>query len=447
MENIQEHRWVKILAIISGLALFVMFSILVLTKPISQDEGVFLTIGKYLNQGWLPYQDLFDHKPPGIYFLFATLFKLFGVNVWVVKITLILSTLGSAVLVKRIGDILKSGAGIYAATIFMFLMTQFEGYYAIAEPFLLLPLLLSLWILLRFKDSRRLMLLAGVFLGTAILFKQTAVLSAIPLIILASRLTKPGKIYFFSGLILLLLALAVYLSANGLMTAAWNQVVTLTLTSYPREPFPYVLEQLRHSFIWTAPIWIMLVLAVRKRLAHKQIIWALILLPVPLMFIRHYPHYWVQILPFVSMIVAVALIDWEKRWLTAATLVFCLSVAGGKIALDMAPNFTKLKEQLRIAEVLREQPTDMVLAENQFTAFYFLLPQRPLNRYLYITEITNADGAEQKTLEDIQSGKRVMILWPEDPDYAYAKTLQKFVLEESVEIQKVHTLGMRVGIY
>lgn len=443
--DVRDYRK-SFLVVTCGL-LFIVFSVLVLTKPIVQDEGVFLTIGKYLNHGWSPYQDLFDHKPPAIYFLFALLFKLFSVNVLTIKIALIVSTLGAAALLQKISDRLKKGSGWIAAAIFIFLMTQFEGYFLIAEPFLLLPLLLSMWLLLRFGGNRRWLFLAGVFLGISMLFKQTSVLSAIPLFFLVHQSTKKGVLVFIGGLILPWLLFAGYLLANSLMADAWHQIVTLTLNSYPHEKLGYILSMLQTNFLWTLPIWVLFWLGLKTKFVHKNMLLALVMLPLPFMFFRHYPHYWVQVLPFVALIVAAVLVDLQRQALIIATMIFCLSIAGGKVAQDAFPNLTKLKEQLRVAEVLREQPTDVMLAENQFTAFYFLLPQQPLNKYLYITEITNADGAEQQTIKDLQRGQTVMILWPDDPNYAYAKKLQAFVQDHSAGVKNFPTLGLRVMTY
>ena len=73
--------------------------------PLQQDEGVFLTIGQNLSRGYLPYRDFFDHKPPGIHWLFAAIYYVFGNNVLWYKIVLILTNLASAWLVYKIAII------------------------------------------------------------------------------------------------------------------------------------------------------------------------------------------------------------------------------------------------------------------------------------------------------------------------------------------------------
>lgn len=443
MTGRRNPRYLHIVIILTGLVMVGLFAILVLTQPIMQDEGVFLTIGKYLNQGQLPYRDFFDHKPPGMYFLFASLFKVFGQSLWVAKISLILSTVGSAVLLGKISHALKPGSGWLAAILFFFLLTQFEGHLMIAEPFLLTPLLLSLWLLLHPKKPAWIFL-AGVSAGLALLFKQTAVLSVLPLLIFAFRSTRKNGLIFFSGATFPWIIFGLYLTIQGLVPEFWHQAVTLTLTSYPRESLSFVVSFLQNNFFWTLPVWILALVSLWIRWPKKQMFWLLILLPLPVMFFRHYPHYWVQLLPFVAGVAAIVLLELRRRALILALLVFCLAIAGGKVAQDAPTNWQLLHEQLRAADVLRRQPVDLLLAENQFTVFYFLLPQQSLNKFLYLTEITDTLAAEQQTIDDLGRGQTVMILWPQDINYAYTKKLQDFILEHSTVVEIFPALGMVV---
>lgn len=445
----KQRNWLKMLVILTCLGLFVAYTVLVMTKPISQDEGVFLTIGKYLNHGWLPYRDLVDHKPPAIYFLFAALFKIFGPSLWVAKIALILNTLGVSILIGKIGARLKSGSGWYAATVFLFLMTQFEGNYLIAEPFLLLPLLLSWWLLLRHKNSSRWLIIAGMAAAIAVLYKQTAIFSVVPLLVVAFTASKKTAIFFLIGALMPLALFVFFCISTGILVEAWHQVVILTLTSYPRESLPFVLQALRPNFYWTLPIWLLFLFSWRGHLQQRKVLLALVFLPAPFLFFRHYPHYWIQILPFVAMVVGHILSNTQNNRrlvpiVVVATLVFCLTIGLGKVVQDGKQNFTVLTEQLSVAKLLSQESPTRVLAENQYTGFYFLLPQKPLNRFLYITEVTDTDQAEQRTVDDLQNGQNILILWPLDPQYAYAKTLQRFITDHTADKNIFPSLGMRI---
>ena len=430
--------------LIAGLLIFLGFATLVVTKPISQDEGVFLTMGKYIQQGQLPYQDFFDHKPPGIHFLFAGLFSIFGANLWIAKAALVISVFLTALLVVKVGELVKSGAGLLASIIFLFLLTQFEGFYLIAEPFLLLPLLLSIGLLFKKKNNVQWLFVAGASLALVPMFKQTAVVSVIPVLFLLRGVSRRGIRLFMAGFLAPWILLAAYLLAHGIADDAWHQAIVLTFTSYPRESLGYVLNMLHHNFLWTLPMWVLLLLGASVPMEKRNIVWALVLLPLPFMFFRHYAHYWIQIVPFVAIIAAAALISLQNKKVMFTVLVFILSITGGKIGQDAIPNWKILDEQLRVTNVLESSSADIMLAENQFSGFYFLLPQQPLNKYLYLTEVTEPDQAEQRTIEDLIKAQKVMILWPIDSNFAYAKRLQRVISQDYRLTQSFPRLGMDV---
>jgi len=63
--------------------LFVFLRVLPnITYPIGRDQASFLVIGESLLRGQRLYRDLWDIKPPGIFFLYAVLAKLFGHVMW-----------------------------------------------------------------------------------------------------------------------------------------------------------------------------------------------------------------------------------------------------------------------------------------------------------------------------------------------------------------------------
>lgn len=59
-------------------ALLVLSPNLPLNRAPSEDEGVFLYVARTIATGGMPYRDVWDHKPPGVYLLDL----LAGANVW-----------------------------------------------------------------------------------------------------------------------------------------------------------------------------------------------------------------------------------------------------------------------------------------------------------------------------------------------------------------------------
>ena len=68
------------------LALSVVLSLRYAPSVIGQgrDSGIFAYTGKMIREGGLPYRDLWDNKPPGVYYLDALAFLLFGTTRWAI---------------------------------------------------------------------------------------------------------------------------------------------------------------------------------------------------------------------------------------------------------------------------------------------------------------------------------------------------------------------------
>ena len=53
-----------------------------LRYPIGRDQATFCVIGQGLLRGQLLYRDLWDNKPPGIFYIYALIVKIFGPVMW-----------------------------------------------------------------------------------------------------------------------------------------------------------------------------------------------------------------------------------------------------------------------------------------------------------------------------------------------------------------------------
>jgi hypothetical protein len=65
-----------------GLAAVVLFALPDLCYPVFRDQATFLVLGDGLLHGKLPYRDLWDIKPPGIYVVYALIAKCVGPAIW-----------------------------------------------------------------------------------------------------------------------------------------------------------------------------------------------------------------------------------------------------------------------------------------------------------------------------------------------------------------------------
>lgn len=72
------------------------------SMPLRWDSQVFVVIGKYFQRGLLPYRDLWDIKPPGIFFYLAGVFSVLPAALWSVRVADFLLYLGAAAAYYRL---------------------------------------------------------------------------------------------------------------------------------------------------------------------------------------------------------------------------------------------------------------------------------------------------------------------------------------------------------
>jgi 4-amino-4-deoxy-L-arabinose transferase-like glycosyltransferase len=67
----RNTRWPTYAAWAAVILFYIVVRVQLLDVPLDRDEGVFGSIGQGILRGELPYRDLYDHKPPGLYYLIA----------------------------------------------------------------------------------------------------------------------------------------------------------------------------------------------------------------------------------------------------------------------------------------------------------------------------------------------------------------------------------------
>ena len=161
--------------IIFGLVTWVRLRLLDL--PLERDEGEYAYMAQQLLQGILPYTESQSMKFPGIYFVYAGILTIFGKSPNAIHLSLIFVNFGTSYFIFLLGKkILNTFAGIFSALCFsvLTLSTGFQGLWANAEHFLLLPGMVGLYVLYIAKDRPDQFFLSGILLGTALLIKQHA---------------------------------------------------------------------------------------------------------------------------------------------------------------------------------------------------------------------------------------------------------------------------------
>jgi hypothetical protein len=238
-----------------GLALFGVAAALCLPLlgcGFSFDQGVFSTIADTLLRGGVAYRDAWEHKPPGVFYVYYLSFLLIHREIWAVRLVEIAAVATAAALLfflvrRRSGS---PAAGAVASVMLPLSYLAFGDNTAQPETFQI-PLLIGA--LLAWPESgdpapRARCFASGLLLSAAVLFKTPAILFLGPL--LGERLlhdrtrnTLGGRLgpaaLTLAGLIVLPLLLVLYYACRGAGPALVD-----ALFVYPRQ---YVAVGLRRS--------------------------------------------------------------------------------------------------------------------------------------------------------------------------------------------------------
>lgn len=194
-------------------------------RPFEMDEGLYAYAGWRILKGLVMYKDLFDHKPPGIYYLNALIFYLTSpdaINMYVAaSICVAFTAVGIYLIAKRIWN---QNVGLLAGILFGILASSpyVQGNGVNTEVFMNVPLVWSFYLLIGVMDRptskpvsynrlSAIFFVAGLLVGTATVFKQVA-FAFVPVALLALfysyRMSRLGFRYAGKPVLLLLAGIA-----------------------------------------------------------------------------------------------------------------------------------------------------------------------------------------------------------------------------------------------
>lgn len=165
------------------IAVIVLLALPTLTYPLGRDQGEFATIGRGLLQGRVPYRDLWNPKPPAVFYLYAGAMSLFGQSTTALRALDHLLVPGMLLGLYWIGVRLFSRwVGFWAVLLFgVFYFTETFWTLTQNDGLVLLPMILALACVIesayRSPHSARLFLfIAGALAGIVFWFKYPFVL-------------------------------------------------------------------------------------------------------------------------------------------------------------------------------------------------------------------------------------------------------------------------------
>ena len=156
---------------------FVAIQVIRAGEPLGLDQGLFACFGRWLRDGWLPYRDMFDSKPP--LHLYTWVLAWAGgspASAWLFEALWLAATslLAFAVARRWWGD--RAGLAA-AALVFVGLWSPgFGGYWSRlqAEELLVLPELAAAWFAITALDRPRAAIACGALVGVVGLYKVPA---------------------------------------------------------------------------------------------------------------------------------------------------------------------------------------------------------------------------------------------------------------------------------
>ncbi len=110
------RRSSRVVAWVAILAVFVVLRVPFLSTPLERDEGAYAYVAQRALRGDVPYRDAFDHKPPGVFLIYATIFLIAGQSIESIHVGMYLWTLvGMAVLYRLVSRRFGECEGLTAA--------------------------------------------------------------------------------------------------------------------------------------------------------------------------------------------------------------------------------------------------------------------------------------------------------------------------------------------
>lgn len=330
VKYISKHRYW-----IAGIFLFFILRLPSLFEPYWYgDEGIYLTLGQAIRHGSILFSQIHDNKPPTLYYLAAI-----GQTVFGFRLLLIFFMAGASIFFYYLSKKLVDDKSAVVATFIFLVLSSIpfvEGNIANAEVFMLLPTILAFYIFF-FPESRIKYLVSGLLLGFAFTIKIPVAVEFGLLFLLTlskinlkkNRPTIIGLFYFFFGFTIPIGLWAIYFLLNK---------------AFPEFIFASLLQNFGYLSSWSTGThsgsatsgglinraiilligWAFIyLLRLRNKISQPTLFilgWFIATIFGALLSSRPYPHYLIQVLPPLSLIITMFL--HKKRLYAVPIFVF-----------------------------------------------------------------------------------------------------------------------------
>lgn len=464
-----DNGWIK------GCAVFLLFVLLTLflrmssfyLHNLSWDEGLYLVISQDLMEGIPPYVTAWDHKPPGIYFIYLLSQLLFGKSILSIRIATFLVVSITCFILFKIGELVSGDdrVGLLAGGLYAVLSASNEGLAANTELFYAFFVTLAYYLFIDqylFKNSVRenygklfyigLLLGIGIQINYLVLFdlfpilifiyhneiltNKTNFVQSLPRLLKSYTLLLIGPVICFLLIILYFYtnsALDEYFFANiaaNIRYGSSNFSIT-DLTSAIKQQIS------TYAIIWMGILLTPLYLFFWKDVINQRdekfmrvaVLWAILVIIGISFSRRFYFHYFLHLLPPACLLIAYLVIRviYIQIYTDSRTRAFLLSlVLLIPITQNILPTLEKsagliyyrkvkgienwANEPAEIAKYLegRIHPGDYIYAVDINPVIYTLVPVEKPTKYIFPPHLTDQRTYEFSRINGVQELALIM---------------------------------------
>ncbi len=446
------------------IAFALLFFILVMMQPIlyhsvaiGVDEGYFAFMGNSILHGSIPYIDYADNKPPGIWYLMSLGFLVFGKSIYVAReITYVANALSAFILFLIGRKLWNEKVGMISALLFLvgILIPDFEGYYALTEPFLTLFSLLGFLFFIKGRRQTSYLLAGGAAIGIATLFKQTGLLLLIAIIIFyLGNFWIPvnrNKDYLAaSARSILLLLCGFFIPVLAVVAYFWSvhalgplaDYMILGLKGYGTQ---FDLSTLKEEFLSFSIIWALSAVSlltigykfIKKSSDWETLVSIWLLLTLSPLISRQYGHYFIQVLPPACLLASLQMVNIMRRpsvqnkntsrqhgtahfFVIACIVILALiTVVFSSYSYIASNTNLTLQSQIQTADYIRAHTveSDRILVYPYQPSIYFLSDRDPCVKVLILERPVVDENMELELLRQISEGNPKYVVMETDAE-------------------------------
>ncbi|MFX1519256.1 MAG: ArnT family glycosyltransferase [Promethearchaeota archaeon] len=403
------------LLIIVILIIGVIIRSLTLLRSIGGDEAAFLYYGWMIIKGKVLYRDLFNQKAPGVYFVTALFFLIFGKNVLGMRVLSILLNAFTAFVLFKIGKKISNPiTGVISALLYEFdPLSLYYSTMVYSETFMVFFMVLAVYFYIsaREKTSSWHYLFVGVLIGVSAIMRQPGIILILVIFVhqiywkrtLKNLLQSIGTLILGTGISAIPIAVY-FLAANALNDAVYATILfNVSTYSYGlslgnRLKILYNQVFLRNVILWIVGVGGMLfTLERRKKWDLFLVGWCLASFLVVVVLSTPYSHYYIQAMPAFSLLGGIFIEKFVEisnmrmdgnlrgtsfpdvtKWLLASLMLFGLLIFGINYFLDARHSYGLLC-QIEAAEYIKTHTSSDEIIFAPDSAYYLLTDRE--NKY------------------------------------------------------------------